>query len=147
MQKVRQLLAESETTSFRNPWKTQAFFAVLTYTLYNLCCSAYEYRLTATRAAALVAQNGEAEVELHVCSLSWTAALINRADDSVETVYTMPKIYLSDAIFGRSRWTLHCKKADGQTMWWTSDRRIEESTQGPPPRTGSSWSASFGKRS
>ena len=71
----------------------------------------------------------------------------NRGYSSLEKparkrVRTIPHIYLTDLVWGRSEWTLNCRKGGGQTAWFTGSG--DGSTKPPKGGGGSSfeWSSS-----
>ena len=61
-------------------------------------------------------------------------------------VRTIPHVYITDALFGRSQWVLNCRKGNGHTAWFTSP----DDGDGKPPEPGGggfSWSSSSSWRS
>ena len=121
---------------------SQAFFSVAVYCGWNFLASAYDYRVAGSEAAGLLAEGSEfAEVTMKLKSFSLSAEVstrgrasshpfwdnmpaqdaLTRGDDHTDThrVRVFPHIFLSDFVFGRSRWLLKCRKEAGRTEWHT----------------------------
>ena len=144
LNEVRAILAEADGGSYQSAGSSStratATAAILTYLGWNLLATSYDYRVVSTRAVALHAESGEADVELRLRSFSHTAELVSGgASGKSVTKYVLPHVYPTDAWFGRTKWTLHCKKEQGRSRWWTSPGDAAEDGAGG----GSSSSSSF----
>jgi hypothetical protein len=164
LEQVRAILREADrhervhaTSSFPRP---RLLPAVLAYAAWNTAASAYDYRVVGRAAEAELVEasargQDEVRVSLSLRSCSTRATLSTYTsgprmdeDDAVSTeerrdtrVRTLPHIYLSDCIFGLSRWTLTCRKAHGRTEYFTGPAAGEGGDGGPASSfASSSWS-------
>ena len=164
MDKVRAILAEADgSSSYRSgPTARARFFgATLGYIAFNASGTAYDYRVASTKAAKVVAEDGASDVHvaLRLQSFGFSGKLTTRAKtgegikETAETVSVFPHVYLSDMLYGRSKWTLNCRKTPGQTKYWTAaghdmtepavDLGDDGADQGG---SAQQWSASYGRR-
>ena len=156
MDKVRAILREAEQHERVNvggasllPGRPRLLSLFAGYAGWNLAASMYGYRVVGNEAAARLAESGGAEeavvVQLHLTSWQIGAELSTLRDDGLggeaatprRRVRVLPHLYLTDALFGRSRWCLTCRKANGHTAWSTTPPE-----EGEPGAGGFSWSSS-----
>ena len=137
---VRRLLREhdSAAASLSPPSVgRQLFLAVAAYSFWNFAASAYDYRVAGAEANRLLSdlpeQSVEVEVQVRLKSFSLSAEMTSRRvpedlsvhpfsesnDSDVQRVRMLPHMFLSDFVFGRSRWVLVCRKRSGRTEWAT----------------------------
>ena len=143
------------------------------YAAWNLAATAYDYRVVGNEAVAQLAKTdglGEVTVSLHLSTGALHADLsssvrefaaagpevnlsIAEGDEDADAegadasprrrVRVMPHLYLSDLIFGRSRWKLTCRKANGRTAYFTGPADGADSTEGSS-RFDTQWSSRSG---
>ena len=143
---------------------------IMAYFGWNAAASAYDYRLLGNESAACLAETnglGQVHATMHLRSFAFSAEMTSRhgADDADDDenddengaylsrgepprkrVRCIPHVYLTDLVWGRSEWTLHCRKGNGHTTWFTAAAGEDKSK---PPKDGGSfeWSSSSSWRS
>ena len=126
--KVRRILAEADgAASYNAPSRSSqanGMAMVLAYALSNLIATAYDYHITSKRASEQLRQTGEADVTLKLQSFSFVADLEvgGASSEPSSSVLVVPHIYVTDLVFGRTKWMLHCSKGAGHTQWKTEPR-------------------------
>lgn len=165
---VRKILAEADAGGFSqvsspmNAISSEPFLvrrplmsAAICYFAWNGAASLYAYRVTGRMADELAASHGLATVSLTQRSFSTAAMLTSRGGEEVPSsrrVRVLPHLAVQDLIFGRTPWTLTCRKKGHATRWSTlpggppeSDDDDDDRDDGDSPgRNGRTWQFGLG---